>query len=157
MSPWFQLDGEEMPIVDNEILWHPLERAILLSDYQLLIVSYKILSLKTSGKFLCGGIYNATEISATNWYLDWEKEIDDLTNKALNKSMDSHTRRIQTTKRHNRETRQVQNHKPVILSLRSVYEKNPHLFSNISTKWKNTTVNTYKYFTSKFTTLSKIM
>ena len=47
--------------------------------------------------------------------------------------MESNTRRIQTTIRHNRETRQVQNHKPVILSFRFVYEKNPHLFSNIST------------------------
>ena len=36
--------------------------------------------------------------------------------------MESNTRRIQTTIRHHRETRQSQNHKPVILSLRSVYE-----------------------------------
>ena len=79
-------------------------------------MSYKILPPKTSSeKFLSGGIYNATEISAPNWYLDWEKEIDDLTNKALNKSIESNTRRIQTTIRHNRETRQIQNHKPVIL------------------------------------------
>ena len=46
VSPCSEVDGEEMPIVDNEILWHPLERAILLSDYQFLIVSYKILSPK---------------------------------------------------------------------------------------------------------------
>ena len=81
---------------------------------------------------------------------------DDLTNKALNKSMKSNTRRIQTTIRHNRETSQVQNHKPVKLYLRSVYEKNPHLFSNILTNRENTTVDNFKNFTSKLTTLSKM-
>ena len=30
------------------------------------------------------------------------------------------------------------------------------MFLNISTNWKNTTVNNFKYFTSKLTTLSKI-
>ena len=74
VSPLSEVDTEEMPIVDNEILSHLLERAILLSDYQFLIVSYKILPPKTScGKFLCGGIYNATEILAPSWYLDWKK------------------------------------------------------------------------------------
>ena len=74
---------------------------------------------------------------------------DDLTNKALNKSRESNTRSIQTTIWHNRETRQIQNYKPVILSFRSVYEKNPHLFSNISTNWEITTVDNLKIFTSK--------
>ena len=95
VSPWSEVDGEEMPIVDNKILCHSLVRAILLSDYPFLIVSYKILSQKTSSEtFLCEGIYNATEKFAPNWYLDWEKEIDDLTNKALNKSLERNTRRI---------------------------------------------------------------
>ena len=58
--------------------------------------------------------------------------------------MESNTRRIQTTIRHNREIHEVQNNKPVILSLRFVYEKNQHLFPNLSTKWKNTTVNDLK-------------
>ena len=155
--PWSEVDGEEMPIVDNKIFWHPLERAILLSDYQLLIMFYKILFSKTScGKFLCEGIYNATEILAPNWYLDWENEIYNLTNKALKQSMESNTQSIPNTIRHNRETRQIHNHKAVILSLRSVSEKNPHLFLNISNNWENITVTTFKYFTRKLTTLSKM-
>ena len=70
--------------------------------------------------------------------------------------MESNTRRIKTTIRHNRETSQVLNHKPVILSLSTVYEKNPHLFSIMSTNWKNSIVNNFKTFTSKLTTLSKM-
>ena len=68
--------SEERPILDGHTLRHPWERAILLSGYQFLIVSYKVLPPKTSGgKFLCGGSYNGTLVEAPAWYLEWEHEV----------------------------------------------------------------------------------
>ena len=70
---------ETTPILDGHTLWHPYERAILLSGYQFHIVSYKLLPPKTSaGKYLCGGSYNETEMSAPSWYIEWEHEIESL-------------------------------------------------------------------------------
>ena len=109
VSPWSESDGDEKPLIDNNVLWHPWERAILLSGYQFLIVSYKVLPPKTSsGKFLCGGTYNATEIPAPTWYIEWENEIDILTNRALNVTSRTNTRREKTTIRHSRDTRPEQ-------------------------------------------------
>ena len=67
---WNNMAQEHAPILDGEVLWHPWERAILLSEYQFVIVAYKVLSPKTSGgKSLCGNAYNSTEIAAQEWYL----------------------------------------------------------------------------------------
>ena len=95
---------ETTPIFDGHTLWHPWERAILLSGYQFLIVSYKVLPLKTSaGKYLCGGSYNETEVSAPSWYIEWEHEIESLTRRSLKlseinttKSINIHRRRRST-------------------------------------------------------------
>ena len=39
---------------------------------------------KTSaGKYLCGELYNETEVTAPSWYIEWEKEIDKLTKRLL--------------------------------------------------------------------------
>ena len=67
---WSNVSPENAPILDGAVRWHPWERAILLSGYQFVIVAYKVLPPKKSnGKFLCGGVYNSTEISAPEWYL----------------------------------------------------------------------------------------
>ena len=92
------------PNFDGHTLWHPWERAILLSGYQFFIVSYKVLPPKTSaGKYLFGGSYNDTEVSAPSWYLEWEHEIESLTKRTLrhseintNKSINLHHRRRST-------------------------------------------------------------
>ena len=56
----------------------------MLSGYQFLIVSYKVLPPKTSGgKFLCGGSYNGTLVEALAWYLEWEREVEALTQPSL--------------------------------------------------------------------------
>ena len=68
---WNNMSPEDAPILEGAVLWHPWERAILLSGYQFVIVAYKVLPPKTSGgKFLCGGAYNSTEIAAPEWNLD---------------------------------------------------------------------------------------
>ena len=84
IPPWNNMSPEDAPILDGAVLWHPLERAILLSEYQFVIVACKVLPPKTSnGKFLCGGVYNSTEISAPEWYLQWEREIENWTQRSL--------------------------------------------------------------------------
>ena len=62
---WYYMAPEHAPILDWAVLWHPWERAILLSWYQFVIVAYKVLPPKTSSvTFLCGSAYNSTEIAA---------------------------------------------------------------------------------------------
>ena len=74
---WNIMSPEDAPILDGAVLWHPWERAILLSGYQFVIVAYNVFPPKTSGgKFLCGGAYNSTEIAAPEWYFQWEREIE---------------------------------------------------------------------------------
>ena len=46
---WNNMVPEHAPILDGAVLWHPWERAILLSEYQIVIVAYKVLPPKTSG------------------------------------------------------------------------------------------------------------
>ena len=61
-----------------------LERAIVLNGYQFVIVFYKVLPQQTSGgKLLCGGSYNGTLVSAPAWYLEWEHEVEALTQRSL--------------------------------------------------------------------------
>ena len=72
------------PILDGAVLWHPWERAILLNGYQFVIVAYKVELPKTSGrKFQRGNINNSTKISALEWYLKWERDIANLTQRSL--------------------------------------------------------------------------
>ena len=86
---------EIIPILDGHNLWHPWESAILLSGYQFLIMSYKVLSPKTSaGKYLCGGSYNETEVSEPSWYIEWEHEIESLTKRSLRLSEINTTKSI---------------------------------------------------------------
>ena len=78
------MSPEDAPILNGAVLWHPWERAILLNGYQFVIVAYKVLPPNTSGgKFLCGGAYNSTEIAAPEWYLQWEREIENWTQRSL--------------------------------------------------------------------------
>ena len=78
------MSPEDAPILDGAMLWPPWERAILLSGYQFVIVAYKVLPPKTSGEiFLCGGAYNSTEIDTPEWYLQWEREIENWTQQSL--------------------------------------------------------------------------
>ena len=105
VPPWANGQAEIPPIIDGHTLWHPWERAILLSGYQFLIVSYKVLPPKTSaGKYLCGGSYNESEVSAPSWYIEWEREIENLTKRSLKlselntaKSINLHRRRRSTS------------------------------------------------------------
>ena len=95
VPPWSSGQAETPPIIDGHILWHPWERVILLSKYQFLIVSYKVLPPKTSaGKYLCGELYNETEVTAPSWYIEWEKEIDNLTKRSLKISEINSTKSI---------------------------------------------------------------
>ena len=91
VPPWAYGQSKIPPIIDGHTLWHPWERAILLSGYQFLIVSYKVLPPKTSaGKYLCGGSYNETEVSAPSWYIEWEQEIENITKRSLKLSEIEH-------------------------------------------------------------------
>ena len=73
---WNNISSEELPILDGAVLWHPLERAILLNGYQFVIVAYKVLPPKTSGgTFLCGGAYNSTEIAAPDGTFNWNARL----------------------------------------------------------------------------------
>ena len=40
---WNNMSPEDAPILDGAVLWHPWERAILLSGFQFVIVAYKVL------------------------------------------------------------------------------------------------------------------
>ena len=40
---WSNVSPTDAPILDGAVLWHPWERAILLSGYKFVIVAYKIL------------------------------------------------------------------------------------------------------------------
>ena len=78
------MSPEDAPILDGAVLWHPWERAILLSGYQFVIVAYKVLPPKTSSTILlCGGAYNFTEIAAPECYLQWERELENWTQRSL--------------------------------------------------------------------------
>ena len=84
ITSWNNMSQEDAPILDGAVLWHPWERAILLSGYQFVIVAYEVLPPTNSGgKFLCGGAYNSTEIAALEWYLQWEREIENWTQRSL--------------------------------------------------------------------------
>ena len=93
-------------IQEDHVLWHPWERAVLLKNYQFLIVSYKVLPPKTSGgKYLCGESYNGTVIDAPVWYLEWENEVESWTQRTFalrtvpNASGQTSTRHVRDTYR----------------------------------------------------------
>lgn len=118
---------DETPIIENQILWHPWERAILLNNYQFLIVSYKILPPKTSsGKYLCGKTYNGSEIVAPLWYIEWEREIEHLTKRSLNIT---EIPVLTTSIRGRRSTDDTVRNQPIAISLKNYY---PQLSANVS-------------------------
>ena len=114
---------ERTPIFDGHTLWHPWERAILLIGYQLLIASYKVLPPKTSaGKYLCGGSYNETEVSAPSWYMEWEHEIESVTKRSLKLSEINTTKSINL---HSRRRRTVESVSSVYITQKYVTNKVP--------------------------------
>ena len=137
-SLWNRKPDEDVPIITESIMWHPWERAILLKGYQFLIVSYKILPPKTSqGKYLCGGTYNSSEITAPEWYLEWEREIDSWTQRTF-KLQETNISSSLVSVRRTRNTESVQ--LPVPRVVPYVQVTGPTLTSTIT--WTSTTLTT---------------